>query len=74
MEGGSGDGVVRPKSERQSIQGRSSVSELYAEIDEPPGMYSCKHCCDYTKLSNRQVWANSLDLAAVCQISVYTVC
>ena len=36
VEGGSGDGVVRPKSERQSIQGRV-VSELYAEIDEPPG-------------------------------------
>lgn len=46
VEGGSGDGVVRPESTRQSVSGRSSVSELYAEIPEsvsapaPPSLVS----------------------------------
>lgn len=34
VEGGSGDGVVQPKSE--PVQGRASVTELYAEIDAAP--------------------------------------
>lgn len=34
VEGGSGDGVVRRESNRQSVPGRSSVSELYSEIPE----------------------------------------
>ena len=42
VEGGSGDGVVGQENKRQSAPGRSSVSELYAEIPENLSSKYCK--------------------------------
>ena len=42
VEGGSGDGVVGQENKRQSAPGRSSVSELYAEIPENVSSKCCK--------------------------------